>query len=73
MPRNNRVSTVKLSLSLDATMDRVLEDLASAGILGKNKAEVAVGILWKWIWDNEDRLQRQGVSLVAKRSRKGGR
>jgi hypothetical protein len=70
MPRNNRVATVKLSLSLDPTMNRVLEELALSGIFGKNKAEVAVGILWKWIWDNEDRLRRQGVPLVAKRRQK---
>ncbi|HTQ53182.1 MAG TPA: hypothetical protein VMI94_01910 [Bryobacteraceae bacterium] len=53
-------------MSLDPTLNRVLEELANHGILGKNKAEVAVSILWKWIWDNEDKLGRQGIQLVIK-------
>jgi hypothetical protein len=64
--RKNRVGTIKLPLSLDPTLNRVLEELADNGILGKNKAEVAVAILWKWIWDNEDKLGRQGIRLVIK-------
>jgi hypothetical protein len=64
--RKNRVGTIKLPLSLDPTLNRVLEELASGGIFGKNKAEVAVSILWKWLWDNEDKLGRQGVRLVIK-------
>jgi hypothetical protein len=64
--RRNRVGTIKLPLSLDVTMNRILEELADNGIFGKNKAEVAVGILWKWIWENEDKLGRQGVRLVTK-------
>jgi len=62
--RKNRVATIKLPLSLDPTLHRVLEELANNGIFGKNKAEVAVSILWKWIWDNEDKLARQGIRLV---------
>jgi hypothetical protein len=62
--RTNRVGTIKLLLSTDPTLHRVLEELANNGILGKNKAEVAVAILWKWIWDNEDKLGRQGIRLV---------
>ncbi len=68
--RKNRVGTVKLPLSLDPTMNRLLEELANDGIFGKNRAEVAVAILWKWIWDNEDKLGRQGVRLVARHGRR---
>jgi hypothetical protein len=67
MARNNRVATIKLPLSLDSTMNRILEELANRGIFGKNRAEVAVGVLWKWIWDNEDKLGRQGVHLATRR------
>ena len=65
MNRKNRVGTVKLPLSLDSTMSRVLEELANDGIFGKNRAEVALSILWKWIWENEEKLGRQGIRLVA--------
>ena len=64
MSRKNRVGTVKLPLSLDSTLNRILEDLANHGVFGKNRAEVAVGILWKWVWENEDKLARQGVRLI---------
>ena len=60
------MGTIRLPLSLDPAMNRILEELAGDGIFGKNKAEVAVGILWKWIWDNEDKLGRQGVRLVTR-------
>lgn len=76
MPRQNRVQSIKVPLSIDPALDRVLEDLAIRGILGKNKAEVARAILWAWVWDNEEKLERQGVSLAAKRvnmTRKGGK
>ena len=69
MPRSNRVGTIKVPLSLDPTTNRVLERLASASILGKNKAEVALTILRTWLWDNEEKLRSQGVRLLAK----GGR
>jgi hypothetical protein len=66
MARRNRVGTVKVPLSLDPTTDRVLEELAGIGIFGKNKAEVGSSILREWIWENEDKLARQGVRLVAR-------
>ncbi len=70
MNRKNRVSTVKLPLSLDSTVNRILEQLADNGVFGKNRAEVAVGILWKWIWENEDKLARQGIRLIHQVGRK---
>jgi len=45
-------------------MNRVLEELAGSGIFGKNKSEVAGSILWKWVWDNEEKLLRQGVRIA---------
>lgn len=63
MPRNNRTPTVKVALSLDPAKNGVLEELAGLGIFGKNKAEVASTILAQWIWDNEEKLHRQGIEL----------
>jgi hypothetical protein len=40
-----------------------LEELASAGLLGKSKAEVATAILWQWFWNNQEELAAQGIAL----------
>jgi len=58
---------VKVALSLDPAKNSVLEELAGLGIFGKNKAEVASTILAQWIWDNEEKLRRQGIKLQAVR------
>lgn len=67
MPRRNRTKTVRVPMSLDPTTDSVLERLARIGIFGKNKAEVAVTILRRWIWDNQDKLTRQRIQLTGKK------
>ena len=63
MPRRNLIGTVKVPISFDATTDRILERLAAIGIFGKNKAQVAAAIVRTWIWENEEKLNRQGVAL----------
>ncbi len=63
MRGKNPVRTARAQLSLSATADAVLEQLARIGILGKTKAEIASRIVTEWIWANEDRLLRQGISL----------
>jgi hypothetical protein len=70
MPPRNRTTTIRVLLSLDPTTDGVLERLAHIGLFGKNKAEVGTAILREWIWTNEEKLSRHGVtlSLVAKPS-----
>lgn len=70
MAHRNRTATVRVPLSLDQTTDNVIERLAQKGILGKNKAEVAVTILRHWIWDNEEKLTRQSIQLTG--VKKGG-
>lgn len=67
MPHRNLISTVKVPISFDATTHRILEQLAKIGIFGKNTAQVAAAIVRTWIWENEEKLNRQGVAL----SRKG--
>jgi hypothetical protein len=50
-------------MSLSDTANRVLEQLAEIGILGKTKTEIATRIVTDWIWQNEDRLLHQGIGL----------
>jgi hypothetical protein len=63
MRGKNPIGTERVQMSLSDTANRVLEKLAVIGILGKTKAEIATRIVTDWIWQNEDRLLRQGISL----------
>lgn len=69
MRRKNTVRTARAQLSLSDNTDRILEDIAQIGVLGKTKTEVAARIVTDWIWANEDRLLRQGIKLYKKRSK----
>jgi hypothetical protein len=70
MRAKNRVGTERVQLSLSDTANSVLEQLAGIGILGKTKAEIATRIVTDWVWQNEDRLGRQGISLRRQNGRK---
>lgn len=72
MRRKNKVRTERAQLSISENTDRILRDVAGLGILGKTKAEVAARIVTDWIWSNEDRLLRQGISLTDSPRRKSG-
>jgi hypothetical protein len=63
MRGKNPVRSARAQLSISENTDRILEDVAKLGLLGKTKAEVAARIVTDWIWNNEDRLKRQGVEL----------
>jgi len=65
-PRN-KVRTERAQMSLSDNADRVLGEIIPLGILGKTKAEIAARIIDRWIWDNEDRLLRQGVKVRPKK------
>lgn len=66
MRGKNPVGTERVQMSLSDTANRVLEELARIGILGKTKTEIATRIVTDWVWQNEDRLLRQGISLMRK-------
>jgi hypothetical protein len=70
MRGKNPVGTERVQLSLSKTATDVLEELAVIGIIGKTKAEIATRIVTDWIWQNEDRLLRQGIPLVRKSGKK---
>jgi hypothetical protein len=63
MRPKNSVSTERAQVSLSGNANRILEEVAEIGILGKTKAEVAGRIITDWIWENEDRLLRHGIKL----------
>ena len=63
MRPKNPVTTERVQLSLSETTSAILEQLAEIGVLGKTKTEIASRIVTDWIWNNEDRLARQGISL----------
>jgi hypothetical protein len=70
MRKKNPVRTERAQLSLSDSTNAILEQLAAIGILGKTRAEIASRIVTDWIWNNEDRLLRQGIPLRQKRSGK---
>lgn len=70
MRSRNPIRTQRAQLSLSASAGAILDQLAKLGILGKTRAEIAGRIVTDWIWNNEDRLKRQGISLRPKRSAK---
>ena len=61
MARERLVDTRKLQLTIDASTERVIEEIAALGIHGTNKAEVACSILRMWLWDNQEKLRSNGV------------
>lgn len=69
MRTKNPIGSRRAQLSLSESVDQVLEEVAALGLLGKTKAEVAARIITQWIWDNEDRLGRQGIKLRRNRNR----
>ncbi len=67
MPRRKAIETVRLQLTVSKAIDDVLGDMGALGIQGRNKAEVASWIISNWLWDNEDRLNRNGISLIGEK------
>jgi hypothetical protein len=63
MSRENQVRTLKLPVTVDENTDTVLTLLANLGLFGKNKSEVAVTIINRWLWDNYEQLEKHGVPL----------
>lgn len=66
MGKKNGVSTIKIQVSVDKSTDAVLKLLVPMGVRGKNKSEVAYGIIREWIWHNQENLNRSGISVKQK-------
>jgi hypothetical protein len=54
-------------MSLSDNADRILSEMVLLGIHGKTKAEIAARIVDRWLWDNDDRLLRQGIRVRPKK------
>jgi hypothetical protein len=65
VPRRKGTETVKLQLTVPRATECILERMCTFGIQGRNKAEVASWIITNWIWENQQALERNGVSLGA--------
>lgn len=63
MARTNSVDTTKLQLTVDVVTDRLIGEIATLGIHGANKSEVACSILRMWIWENQAKLRDTGVVI----------
>jgi len=61
--RRNGVKTVKLQLTVDETTDRVLEEMVDLGIHGPTKAEVGSWVIRTRIWEKQDQLLMNGITL----------
>jgi hypothetical protein len=70
MRPKNKLRTERAQLSISDNTNRILQEVANIGILGKTKSEVAARIVTDWIWANEDRLLRQGIRLQEQAQRK---
>lgn len=57
------MDTTKLQVTIDTATARVIGEIVELGIHGTSKAEVACSILRMWIWENEQRLRENGVSI----------
>lgn len=63
MGQKNGAETVKIQVSVDETTDAVLNQLIPLGLRGKNKSEVAYGIIRDWIWNNQKELEMSGIKI----------
>lgn len=70
MRSKNPRPSARAQMSISSNTDRILEEVARIGILGKTKAEVAARLVTDWIWQNEDKLQRQGIYIRLNKRRR---
>lgn len=63
MARGNIVETKKLQLTVDIATDRLIGEIATLGIHGTTKSEVACSILRMWLWENHGKLRENGIEL----------
>ena len=70
MARRNGVKTVKLQLTVDETTDRILEEMVGLGIHGPTKAEVGSWVVRTWIWEKQDQLRINGITLQKQTARR---
>ena len=50
-------------ISLAPLREKLIGEIASLGIHGVNKSEVACTILRMWIWENQSKLRENGIEI----------
>ena len=63
MRRRNATASKKLQITVDVVTERLLDEIATLGIHGTTKAEVASTLVRQWIWHNDQRLRENGVRI----------
>jgi hypothetical protein len=63
--KRNASQSAKLQLTAPAMTQRVLDEMAAAGLFGSNRAEVATYLLQNWIQQNAEFLRGNGIALSA--------
>ncbi len=61
--RTNKASTKRLSFSLDELTHRVLGEMGTIGLYGKNGGEAASYVIRTWLRENRAELQDMGIVL----------
>ena len=63
MARHKDVRTFRLQVTVDATTDRVIDEMVKLGIHGGSKPEVACWVIRHWLWENQDKLRSNGITI----------
>lgn len=63
MVRSTSIETKKFQLTVDVSTDRIIGEIATLGIHGTSKAEVACSILRMWLWENHSKLRENGIDF----------
>ena len=58
---------MKLQVSIDENLYRILTEMGDAKLRGKNRSEVAYNILEEWTWDNQEKLKENKIYLTKKK------
>ena len=64
MSRQKVIKTLRLQVTIDATTDRVIEQMVKLGIHGASKSEVACSVIRHWLWENQEKLRSNGITIA---------
>ena len=59
----NEGKTSKLQVTVDRCTEGVIESIKKLGIHGTTKSEVVASIIRDWLWQNEEKLRRNGITF----------
>ena len=62
------MKTLRLQVTIDATTERVIQQMVKLGIHGASKSEVACSVIRHWLWDNQEKLRDNGITIAPRSS-----